>query len=95
VIAGTCLAAEPGPQNAAEAITLLEQGRTLMEAEDHPLSLSKILTVLGEAHARTGSISKARAALAEAADIQDQLGLTATHPARARVSAPARLSVSA
>jgi tetratricopeptide (TPR) repeat protein len=73
--------------NADDAIRLLGQARPLMEAEDHPLSLSEILIVLGEAHARTGNTSEARAALAEAAALQDQVGLPAAHPARTRASA--------
>ena len=87
VIAATRLAAGSGSQDAADAIRLLGQARPLMEAEDHPLSLSEILITLGEAHARTGNTSEARAALAEAAALQDQLGLPATHPARTRASA--------
>jgi tetratricopeptide (TPR) repeat protein len=83
VIAETMLAAGPGTENAAEAITLLGRARPLMEAEDHPLSLSEILTVLGEAHARTGDIRQARTVLAEATALQDQIGLPAAHPARA------------
>jgi hypothetical protein len=57
-----------------------------MKAEDHPLSLSEILTLLAEAHARAGDISGARTALAEATALQDQLGLPAAHPARERAS---------
>jgi len=87
VIAETLLAAGPGNENTAEAITLLGQARPLMEAEDHPLSLSEILIVLGQAHARAGDTSSARAALAEAATLQDQIGLPAAHPARERASA--------
>jgi tetratricopeptide (TPR) repeat protein len=83
VIAATRLAAG----NADDAIRLLGQARPLMEAEDHPLSLSEILIVLGEAHARTGNTSEARAALAEATALQDQLSLPAAHPARTRASA--------
>jgi tetratricopeptide (TPR) repeat protein len=86
VIAQTVLAAGSGPENAAEAIRLLGQARPLMEAEDHPLSLSEILVLLGEAHARTGNIAEARRALAEATALQDQLGLPAAHPARVRAS---------
>jgi tetratricopeptide (TPR) repeat protein len=87
VIAATRLAAGSGSRDAADAIRLLGQARPLMEAEDHPLSLSEILTVLAEAHARTGNLSKARTALAEATALQHQLGLPATHPARTRASA--------
>ena len=46
----------------------------------------EILTLLAEAHARTGDISGARTALAEATALQDQLGLPAAHPARVRAS---------
>ena len=87
MIAATRLATGSGSQDAADAIRLLGQARPLMEAEDHPLSLSEILIALGEAHARTGNTSEARAALAEATALQDQLGLPATHPARTRASA--------
>jgi tetratricopeptide (TPR) repeat protein len=89
-IAETRLAAGPGAANAAEAIMLLGRARPLMEAEDHPLSLSEILTVLGEAHARTGNSSQAGLALAQATALHDQACLAAAHPARTRASALAR-----
>jgi hypothetical protein len=60
VIAVTRLdSVEPGP--AGEAVSELERTLPLMEAEDHPLSLSELLTALALAYARTGRTGQARA----------------------------------
>jgi tetratricopeptide (TPR) repeat protein len=75
-----------GPADAAEAITLLNQARPLLEADDHPLSLSELLMALAEAYARTGNTSQARTCMDQATTLQQQLSLPATHPARARAS---------
>lgn len=85
VIAMTRLASGQ-PQQAVEAISRLERALPLMEAEDHPLSLSELLTALGTAHARTGNTGQARACLDRAADLQQQLNLPDSHPARVQTS---------
>jgi tetratricopeptide (TPR) repeat protein len=72
------------PQASSEAISLLERARPLMEAEDHPLSHSELLTTLAQAHARAGHTSKARACLDQATAIHEELRLPGNHPARTR-----------
>jgi tetratricopeptide (TPR) repeat protein len=85
VIAMTRLASGR-PDQAVEAISRLERALPLMEAEDHPLSLSELLTALGTAHARTGNTGQAAACLDRAADLQQQLNLPESHPARVQTS---------
>jgi hypothetical protein len=90
-IAATRLAASPGSEHAAEVISLLESARPLLRAEDHPLSLAELLTVLAEAHIRAGDTGQAGACLAEATALQQQLDLPPAHPARTRTAAVAGL----
>jgi Flp pilus assembly protein TadD len=72
------------PEQAIEAISRLERARPLMEAEDHPLSLSELLTALAVAYERTGDEEQARACVDHAAELQQQLNLPDSHPARAQ-----------
>lgn len=85
-VIATCNLASRQPEDAAEAISLLERARPLLEAEDHPLSLSELLTALAEAHARTGNTDQALACLDRATALQQELGLPDSHPARMRTS---------
>ena len=78
--------ADGRPEPAVEAISRLERALPLMEAEDHPLSLSELLTALAVAYARTGNNEQARACLDRAAELQQQLNLPDSHPTRARTS---------
>jgi hypothetical protein len=55
-----------------------------MEAEDHPLSLSELLTALAVAYGRTGNEEQARACVDRAVELQQQLNLPDSHPARAQ-----------
>jgi tetratricopeptide (TPR) repeat protein len=80
------LLASGQPQQAVEAASRLERARPLMEAEDHPLSLSELLTALAVAYARTGDKEQARACLDRAAELQQQLNLPDSHPARVQTS---------
>jgi Flp pilus assembly protein TadD len=74
------------PEQAVEALSRLERARPLMEAEDHPLSLSELLTALAVAYGRTGDEEQARACVDRAAELQQQLNLPDSHPARAQTS---------
>jgi len=74
------------PQQAVEALSRLERALPLMEAEDHPLSLSELLTALAVAHARNGHTQQARACLGRAEELQQRLNLPDTHPARVQTS---------
>jgi tetratricopeptide (TPR) repeat protein len=85
VIAMTRLASGQ-PEQAVEALSRLERARPLMEAEDHPLSLSELLTALAVAYGRTGDEEQARACVDRAAELQQQLNLPDSHPARAQTS---------
>jgi tetratricopeptide (TPR) repeat protein len=76
--------ADGQPESAVEAVSRLERALPLMEAEDHPLSLSELLTALATAYARIGDIAQARACLDRAAELQQQLNLPDSHPARAQ-----------
>jgi tetratricopeptide (TPR) repeat protein len=86
-IATTRLASSPSPGDIEEAITQLEQARPLLQAEDHPLALSELLTTLADAYSRIGKTSQATACTQEATTLQQQLNLPANHPARTRTSA--------
>jgi tetratricopeptide (TPR) repeat protein len=86
-IATTRLARSPGSEHTAEVITLLEQARPLLRAENHPLSLADLLITLADAHTRAGDAAQASACLQEAAALHLQLGLPPGHPARVRASA--------
>jgi Flp pilus assembly protein TadD len=72
----------PHPEPAVEAVSRLERALPLMEAEDHPLSLSELLTALAVAYGRTGEEEQARACVDRATELQQQLNLPDTHPAR-------------
>ena len=81
VIALTWLASGQ-PEQAAEAISRFERALTLMEAEDHPLSLSGVLTALAVAYARTENKERARSCVDRTAELQQQLNLP--EPSRPR-----------
>jgi tetratricopeptide (TPR) repeat protein len=83
VIAMTRLAGGQ-PEQAIEAISRLERALPVMEAEDHPLSVSELLTALAVAYGRTGDEEQARACVDRAAELQQQLNLPDSHPARAQ-----------
>lgn len=85
VIAMTRLASGQ-PEPAVEAVSRLERALPLMEAEDHPLSLSELLTALAVAYGRTGDEEQARACVNRAAELQQQLNLPDSHPARVQTS---------
>jgi tetratricopeptide (TPR) repeat protein len=85
VIAMTRLASGE-PEAAVQAVSRLERALPLMEAEDHPLSLSELLTALAVAYGRIGDEEQARACVGRAAELQQQLNLPDTHPARVQTS---------
>lgn len=86
VIASTRLdAARP-----EDAISLLRQAWPLMEADDHPLHLSELLTSLADAHSHAGDISQARDCLHQVTALHQRLDLPASHPACVRASVIAR-----
>lgn len=89
-IAATRLAASPSSEHPAEVITLLEQARPLLRAEDHPLSLADLLLALADAHTRAGDTGQANACLQEATALHLRLNLPPAHPARAAASTIAR-----
>jgi tetratricopeptide (TPR) repeat protein len=74
------------PEAAFEAVSRLERALPLMEAEDHPLSLSELLTALAVAYGRTGAAEQARACVGRAAELQQQMNLPDSHPARVQTS---------
>jgi len=74
------------PEPAVEAVSRLERALPLIEAEDHPLSLSELLTALAVAYGRIGNEEQARSCVDRAAELQQQLGLADSHPARAKTS---------
>jgi tetratricopeptide (TPR) repeat protein len=78
--------ADDQPEAAFDAASRLERALPLMEAEDHPLSLSELLTALAVAYGRTGNEEQARACVDRAAELQQKLNLPDSHPARAQTS---------
>jgi tetratricopeptide (TPR) repeat protein len=74
--------ADPGGTSISSVLDLLEQAQPLMEAEDHPLHLSELLTAQAEAHIRAGNTGQARACADKAEIIQHDHHVPDSHHAR-------------
>ncbi len=75
--------ADPAGTSISAVLDLLDQAQPMLEAEDHPLHLSELLTAQAEAHIRAGNTGQARACTDKAEAIQQELHLPDSHHARA------------